>query len=478
MKLAWLSPFVLAAVLLEANPAQAARYFVYLHGRSMWSWPTAARITTANGDPWYHVNPYFDGSARLEDNAARSTINNTIAYYCGYGNECVIICTSAGCARMFLSFSDLKAEQRYPSGILWSEAVASAAGGTEVATIRTRSWAKLMDKWFNVETPYAPIDEDLPPSQMRGYFSFIQNQATAPVYHLAGSRDICVTFRILGIKSKLCGNRFMPGRLGDGLVPVHSAAGYADAGAHANHADGSAKYTFRGYEQVPLFDADHLGIFRPYIENMSIRVAVANGTVCPNVPVVVDPNLPEASIVYDDADGAYTAEWTPLHLLKICGNDMWAGQAPIYATCQGEGGCCNSFSNGTGPGCSCGESLCVLSKVETISYFTGVNCSGLEYANGVNNTYGTHDGAGMVGNSWASVVVRSQRDASGQCRPLVRRVTYRGGCPEYYQSTKTISTARRVYRPGIGSYPSDPAAFGPWNGVVVSSQNNPNSYCP
>lgn len=477
MRISFLAPLLLAAAVFEAQPAEAARYFVYLHGRSMWSWPSAARITTANGDPWYHVSPGYDGSARLEDNVVRSQINSAISFHCGGGNQCVIICTSAGCPRMFLSFSDLKAEGRYPTGILWTEAVGSAAGGTEVATIRTRWWAQLIDKWFNIEMPYEAIDEDLPPTQMRGYFSYIQNQATVPVYHLAGGRDICLTFRVLGLKKKLCGNQFMPGRYGDGLVPVHSAAGYADAGAHANHADGSAKYTFRAYEQVPLFDADHVGIFGPYIQYTSLRLAVSNGTQCPNVPVTVDPTLPDASIIYDDADGAYASEWTPLHLLKICGNDLWQGQPTLYATCQGPGGCCNSFSNGTGPGCSCGENLCVLSKFSKVSYFTGPDCSGLEYADGANNSYGSHDGAGMVGNSWTSVAVQSQRDANGLCRPLVRKTTYRGGCPSYEQGSKTISTARRVYRPGVSSYAPDPAVASLWNGVVVSTINQ-NAYCP
>ena len=36
--------------------------------------------------------------------------------------------------------------------------------------------------------------------------------------------------------------------------------GYADTGAHSNHADGSPKYLLRAYEQVPLFDVDHRGI--------------------------------------------------------------------------------------------------------------------------------------------------------------------------------------------------------------------------
>jgi len=55
--------------------------------------------------------------------------------------------------------------------------------------------------------------------------------------------------------------------------------GLPERGAHhGSHADGAAKYVFRAYEQVPLFDQDHVGIFRPGVQLGSLRVAVASAT--------------------------------------------------------------------------------------------------------------------------------------------------------------------------------------------------------
>lgn len=465
------------ALLAVAAPrsAEAADHVVYLHGRSMSTWPAAAYLGASAS--WSHVTLAYNGSSRLTNSTARTAINNALASYCGGANRCVIACYSAGCARMFLAFSDLKAEGRYPANILWTEAIGSAAGGSEVSEKATKWWVRLMAKLFNTDSA-EPIDYDIKPGVMRNNYGYIQNQATTPVYHMAGSSDICVTLRILWlVKIKLCGNKEFPGHYGDGVVPVHSAAGYADTAAHANHADGAAKYVFRAYEQTPLFAADHRGIFGPLVFYGSLRLAVNKNASCPNMPAV-DPNLPDASIVYDDGDGAYTDEFTPLFLLNICGNDVWNGDAQVYATCLGAGACCTAFSTGDAGGCSCGEALCIQPKIARRSYFTGDNCSGTEYSDGVSGNVVSHDGLGMAGNVTTSVTVRSARTwPSGTCQPLVRRVTWNGGCAEYYLTSKAMSSMRRVYRPGVTTYAPDPNTAGEWDGIVVSSTNY-NAMCP
>lgn len=466
--------FIVGAVVGTARSAQAGNYVVYLHGRSMNGWPSNATLGTTAA--WSHVPMNYDGSASLGNGAIRGSIADTIATYCGGGNQCVVVCYSAGCARMLDAYKLLKDQARYPANILWSEAAASAAGGSEVAVVSTKWWVKILAKIFNTESA-APIDYDIQPNVMRsGAYANIQNQATTPVYHLAGSQDICTTLKILGfIRVKLCGNGQFPGSYGDGLVPVHSAAGYADTGAHASTQDGSAKYLFRAYEQTPLYAVDHRGIFGPLVSAGSLRLAVGKTANCPSMPAVA-PNVPDASILFDDGDGAFTEESSPLNMLVVCGNNLWNGSPALYATCQNVSGCCTSFSSGSAGGCTCGEGLCRQSKIARRSFYTGDNCAGTEYSETTNpNDFVSYDGLGMVGETTQSVTTRSARTwPSGLCQALVHRTTYSGGCPESYPTVKTLSSARRVYRPAGAPLP--PAGYG--GELVVSSTNNPNSYCP
>src|SRR5262249_17780659 len=161
-------------------------------------------------------------------------VKNTIANSCTT-TDCVIACYSAGCARTLLALKDLEAEGRLPTHILWFEAAASAAGGSELAALTTNGAIRLPAQLFGVDLQ--PIDDDLPPGNMRGNFGFIQNAAMVPMYHVAGARNICVKIKIGGIlggiffapvggiiggtlfgsaKIKLCGNSVMPGHYGDG----------------------------------------------------------------------------------------------------------------------------------------------------------------------------------------------------------------------------------------------------------------------
>lgn len=497
-------------LVVAPNVAAAAKYIVYVHGRSMSGWPVNGRLGASA--EWTHIDMTFNGSARLADASVRQAVRSTIAAYCT-STDCVVACYSAGCARTLLAFEDLRAMGTPASRVLWVQATASAAGGSELAALSTNNGIRLIAKIFGVDVPSESIDKDLDPGTMRGTFGFMQNGAPAPVYHLAGSKNICRKVKIGGIiggiiaggvsrflgygmfspqgliigaigrvlgnllfgsaKIKLCGNSSFPGGHGDGAVPVHSAAGYADTGSHGNHADGGPKYVFRAYEQVPLFDYDHTGMFAPFVYLGSIRLAVPRTATCPNLPPAEE--LSPASIVYEDADGAPATESPPLMALQICGNDVWNGiDNPLYATCYGTDGCCDNFSTGNTGACTCGEALCIQARSEYRSYFTGVGCSGTEYAP-TNLT--TWDGTGMVGNVSTTVTVQSARIGDGTCKPLVHKTTYRGGCPEFNQTSMSLTGAHRVYRPGIPGYAVDAQATGLRNGIVVTS-NNYIASCP
>jgi hypothetical protein len=309
-----------------------------------------------------------------------------------------------------------------------------------------------------------------------GAYANIQNQATSPVYHLAGSQDICVTLKILWVvRVKLCANNRFPGNQGDGAVPVHSSAGYADSGAHASTNDGAAKYVFRAYEQTPLYATDHRGILGPLVVAGSLRLAVGKNPTCPTMPAV-NPSIPDASIIYDDGDGAFTEESSPLNMVALCGNNMWNGATPVYATCHSTTGCCTAFSSGDAGGCSCGETLCRQAQIASRSYYTGDNCTGVEYSetSGPNN-FVSYDGLGMVGSATTSVTVRSARTwPDGRCQVLVRRYFYIGGCFNDSVTNKQLAAARRVYRPA--GAPPPPAGYG--EELVVATRNFPTTQCP
>lgn len=490
-------------IVLAMTHAASAGNVVYVHGRSSMTWPEGGRLVVPSS--WSQVTLSYDGSTRLGDAGVRAQVRDQIRAACTT-TDCVVVCHSAGCARTLLAYSDLAA-QGVSVRVLFTEALASAAGGSEVAELVTRGGIRLIAKLFD---QLAAIDDDLPPSNMRfSTWSFIQNAAPSPVYHLAGNRNICLKVNALGAiaagvwigghvagpvgtvigglggllfgtgKLKLCGNHWMPGELGDGAVPVHSAAGYADRGIHSSHADGAAKYVFRAYEQVPLFASDHMGIFKSGVELGSLRLAVRSVTAnqCVNALNASDDGEALASIVYDDADSSKPVmrEAAPILMLQICGDDMFstASGPRLYATCNGQSGCCDRFSTGTTSGCTCGETLCVQSGLARRSYFTGDNCSGTEYA----LDQATWDGTGMIGAAKSSVQAVSVRDASGRCQALTIARAYNGdGCVDYLRTSATY-TAQRVYRPFITQYASDPSGEDDEPGFVVKRVFK-NAPCP
>jgi hypothetical protein len=489
---------------LQLGQAHASNYVVYLHGRSMNIWPSAAYL----GIPasWSHAPLSYNGSKRLLDSTIRTSIKNHLATSCRGANQCVIICYSAGCARMMVALEDLRAAGTPADKTLWIEAAASAAGGSEAAGLSTNKGISILRKLFLTDPgPDADaIDTDLKINNMRTTLGYVQNSTPTAIYHLAGSKNICIKTKIRGLSAllssvgkwvgnavagpvgsviggalgslfgsknvKLCGNSVFPGSHGDGAVPVHSAAGYADTGAHANHADGGPKYNLRAYEQVPLFAADHRGIFEPLVEKATLRLAINKDATCPNLPP--EPSDDVASIVYEDGDSAVT-EYTPGELLQYCGQNALSDPHE-YASCVGQYNCCDNFSSGTTSGCTCGEGLCIHSKRGTQSFFTGTECSGTEYAG---TDYVSWDGLGMVGTATATVTFNSMRDSSGTCRALTSKVTWGGACAEYTPISWSMTNMRRVYRPYITSYAADPQGWNASPGHVVTSINH-NANCP
>jgi hypothetical protein len=512
--------FILAII---GSQASAAKYVVYLQGRSMNSWPFQALL--AHSAAYTDITLAYNGSSRLGDATVRPLISNALSSYCSNGNQCVVACYSAGCLRYLLAIDDLKAAGTPATGVLWVQAAASAAGGSELADVSTNAGLRLLIKIFGVSgaNDAAMIDWDLKIGSARGSLAFLQNGSPAPMYHTAGNQNICqrvkpsalsagglainganvlingvwwaniggvfgaeiaagpigwavaITSFVFNVFSstgvKLCGNSRLPGGYGDGAVPVHSAAGYADTGAHANHNDGGAKYLNRAYEQVPLFPVDHAGALGPMVQLGSIRLAVNKTAACANTALGLI-NDPDASIVYADADAARAVESTPSFLLNMCGASVLADPLNT-STCLGTNGCCTNFSTGSPGSCTCGETLCAQSWTSTLSYFSSDACAGTEYS--VDN--GTWDGNGMVGATATAVTIRSVRQSDGYCYTLTQEVTWSHGCPEFSPHPLSYS-GKRVYRPGIASYGTDPGGANAWPGFVVASRDNPGTQCP
>jgi hypothetical protein len=495
---------------LMATPLQAfaAKYVVYFYGRSQQSWPATAVMghdsTWTDVIPGYTVTDY-DGNARLTDPTARAKVRSLVSTYCSGGNTCVLAAYSAGTNRMMLAIDDLKAAGTPATGILWIETAGSALGGTKLADISTNGGVRLLSKLLVSGIPAGePIDLDLGVSTCRGTYGYLQNDAPVAMYQNAGSANMCNRISIKGwinvgqelsgadlvsdtvnwavsiggglfnlfqpTSVLLCGNSEFPGGYGDGTVPVNSAAGYSDTGAHANHCDSGCpgnKYVFRAYEQVPLFPDSHTNIVAALVSEGSIRLAVPKTATC---AAAVDGALTgtAASIVYQDADGPVAIESQPTYLLDMCGSDVWDGlTSNQYSTClpnppvAGQTGCCSSNSSGLTGGCSCGEQLCIQGQYSARSWFTGATCSGTEYTE---NQAWTWDGNGMVGEA-------------GLCRATTHVTTYNGGCPTYRDTSYSLPGAHKVYRTNIPGYTADPNGWNDDPGYVVSSTNL-REFCP
>jgi hypothetical protein len=522
--------FALGYVWAQDDPPAGTKSVVYLPGRLMSQWP----LWFFHGSDYRDVPVSYEGSASLQ--YTREYVKTAIGTNCRLPNQCVVVCYSTGCARGLLAFNDLEAEGTPANGVLWTEALASAAGGSELAELTTNGTVRLLCKVFAADCPAVEsIDNDIKPGVMRGTtWGFIQDKAPTGMYHLAGKNNICVTMKGMGDSPfsivmnfvslspagplawliggpgsiavnmvttifmaskgiKICMNRFFPGGFGDGAVPVHSAAGYAQIDAYSSHNTGAPKYLNRRYEQLrdlpgfgaepdgALFPADHRSIFGPGYVLGSLRTAVGPipEVSCPDHPRG-SVSFPEGSIVYQDADGTPMREETPMNLLKICGNNVWNGTGAPYSTCLGPGQvqCCNDFSYLAAqglppPGCTCGEALCAQPGGEVVSWFTGPTCDGTEYAQDVFIGGGpwsadtpleeflavsfigynaTWDGQGMVGmGTGAHVVAQSGRTRDGICHRV-------GWGLDLTCSPGIVVPDRRVYRANINTagYLPDP----------------------
>lgn len=324
-------------------------YILYLHGRQMRYTPGEGLLSHQPG--WRHITFTYNGSAHLDHPETRNVIKQAMLDYCSGGNTCVAVCFSAGCNRMLMGFHDAGGANALP-GFLEGIAIASAAGGTELVDPKLRSMVKLIGVIFaviaiasaiytisafvtsglefaggfgamiqsyqsgmNIPISLMPlgtaedetdIDSDLMPHTMRDsdHFGYIQNTAPGPIYHLAGHKNICHKLKLLFIPvGKICGNRWLKGDRGDGVVPMHSSCGFATdvtTGSMDCHYTGAAKYTLRtseGYDKS--YDADHGGMYGVGFQLGSARLAGVWSHSIGNIREV-DQTLPDCHPLYDD----------------------------------------------------------------------------------------------------------------------------------------------------------------------------------
>jgi len=311
-----------------APPPTTYNKIVYLHGRSMGTWPAAAKLVASSS--WNHVVLNYNGSARIYDSTVRSTVSNALLSNCSGSNQCVVVCYSAGCARMLQAMDELVGSGTPADKVAWITATASAAGGSEVADAATKWYAKLMAKIFGGS---AAIDDDLKVNTMRSTYGYIQNRAPVSMYHMVGRKNMCR--KILFVK--LCGNKYFPGSLGDGAVPPHSSCGFANSGYFADCAAArGAKYTNRVSQQDALFALDHVGMVGAAVQAASARLGMT--ATLSTGAMQGETADPDADTTYDDGDthATNTAQLTDGIGGSIDGN--------IVASDQCSGGTCTTLS--------------------------------------------------------------------------------------------------------------------------------------
>jgi hypothetical protein len=98
--------------------AMAANYVVYLQGRSMNAWPQQALL--AHSAAYTDITLSCNGSSRLADSTVRPQIRAALANCCSNGNQCVVVCYSAGALRYLLAIDDLKAIGTPATGVAHS----------------------------------------------------------------------------------------------------------------------------------------------------------------------------------------------------------------------------------------------------------------------------------------------------------------------------------------------------------------------
>lgn len=284
-------------------PPPTNNKIVYLQGRSQDSWP----VFLSHSSAWNDVRVAYNGSSHLGDSTARANINSALSTNCRYPNQCVVVCYSAGCLRMLQSLNELRAAGTPADKILWIEAPASAAGGTQVADAATRWWVKILAKLFGGS---ADIDNELKKNYARYNMGYVQNEAPVAMYHLAGGHNMC---KRVAWFFKVCGNKYLPGHVGDGAVGPSSACGYAtdsaDSGLiHTSCCDGGY-YTNRNPESCALdYNNDHRGMFGRGVVSASSRLAY---TATLSYAPYDDTSATEGGVTGDESDTPATSTTGP-----------------------------------------------------------------------------------------------------------------------------------------------------------------------
>ena len=240
-------------------PDAAATYIVNLHGRSMQTWTHDGDVSLGNWKNYAAVqtNVYlgYNGSTSLADPNTDSFVRGRIQTYCSSGNSCILHCYSAGCLRMVKAVSDLRAQGYTLPGLMWSEASGSAAGGSELAELSTSGLTGMLAKLFGAQEK---IDKDITPGGARNTWGYTQGNMGAWVYHTAGTKNLCKKILFF----KICGNKYLKGGRGDGLVAMHSSFGYNTNGDFA-HGNLAGHYPWRTYDDsfsIYGVDRDHAGV--------------------------------------------------------------------------------------------------------------------------------------------------------------------------------------------------------------------------
>jgi hypothetical protein len=302
-----------------------ANKIVYLHGRSMRAWPSAGKLPT--GADWNHVILSYNGDTRLTNSTSRSQIKEAINTNCNAPNQCVIVAYSSGVNRMLLALSDLKAEGRPATKVLWVTATASAAGGSELATKATRGFSGFLAKLFGAR---ADVDYDITPNAARGTFGYTQNNSPAAVYHAAGNKDYCKKKKILFVTIKLCGKKYLPGRFGDGAVGPHSACGLTTVGAFSSCY--GTKYTNRYAQQDALYYSNHEEMVAVGVKLAATRLATT-ATISIATTSEDDGTEAEGDVSYDDGDDVAVSPTRFGQTAALADTDTYAPNEHQVRTC-------------------------------------------------------------------------------------------------------------------------------------------------
>jgi hypothetical protein len=252
---------VVTAGVTVTKDADAALYILNLHGRSMKAWTHDGTDSYGNKQwknfAYVGTNVFlgYNGSASLADASTDSFVRDRVITYCSSGNTCVIHCYSAGCLRMVKAVSDARAMGYTLPGLAWAEASGSAAGGSELAEMATSGLTGFLAKLFGAQEK---IDKDITPGGARNTWGYTQGNMGAWVYHTAGYKNTCKKLLFF----KICGNKYLKGGRGDGLVAFHSSFGYNQA-LDYSRGDNSGHYPWRTWDDsfYPTgVDRDHAGV--------------------------------------------------------------------------------------------------------------------------------------------------------------------------------------------------------------------------